>query len=163
MSDVAPHCLLPTDVPSLPGPECSFYSPNPNATVLELLNRCCNGAQLHHIGNDTTEVPVEQSCISWCSYPAYAGNYTTRSRASSQWSDCIGGRGNLVIGAICQAAQSDNGQGSGSNSTTNNSNGNQTAPPSGGAMRTHPAGSGSAVLLITLAVLSLAVSTLVTA
>ncbi|KAE8254090.1 hypothetical protein A4X13_0g3547 [Tilletia indica] len=101
MSAIDNFCLLPTDVPSLPGPECSVYAPNPNASFAQQISNCCNGAQVHYIGNGTAEVPIERSCISWCSYPALAGNDSVVSAVTRKWRECIG----VSPGAKCQVGQ----------------------------------------------------------
>ncbi|KAL9939934.1 hypothetical protein V8E36_000639 [Tilletia maclaganii] len=78
MSSNANCLLFPTDVPSLPGPECSFYAPSPNASLVQRLRQCCNNAQLHH----STEVAVEDSCITWCSYPDFKSTSITPLRSN---------------------------------------------------------------------------------
>ncbi|CAD6888721.1 unnamed protein product [Tilletia controversa] len=160
MSAISNNCLLPTDIYSLPGPECSVYAPNPNATFAQRISDCCNGAQVHHIGNTTDEVAIEQSCISWCSYPDLASNVSSIDTVVRKWQECVG----VFPGAKCQTGPNNQ---TGSNNQTTGSN-NQTGSNSaafGGPVAAFgsPAGVKGAVVVAAMLVLPWAVSAVVVA
>ncbi|KAK0562519.1 hypothetical protein OC844_002668 [Tilletia horrida] len=155
--NAATDCLLPTDLPSPlgSGPHCSVYAPNPNASFAQRISNCCKGAQVRYVGNSTTEVPMDRSCISFCSYPDFQGDYAQRSQVNLQWRKCLGV--DLGNGAQCQNEAS---------TTTGSNSGNSSTPQGAAARGPLPllggrGGAASALVLATLVAFPWAVSVVV--